>query len=261
MKGLSLLDTNILVYAFAQTEDDHHAKAKALVMDLLAEHDGCASVQVLKGFHAVAAKKAAAPLSRRDAAGIVRDLCISCHITGETVQQLRRASDLSARYGISVWDASIVAAVEAAGCVRLYSEDLADGATLGTVRIINPLDLPRLRRGERQLARRSDRETARRGLCMQPPVRRAACHCSSHSLREVTALILAALSGRWQIGMGPVLAYHRPHLRFNRSMRRVGGKFPQLAWIGRIIVELLAATAVDIPHPFVADPLMSRLGW
>jgi predicted nucleic acid-binding protein len=143
MKGLSFLDTKILVYAFAQTEDDRHAKAKALVMDLLAEHNACASVQVLKEFHAVATKKAAAPLSRRDAAGIIRDLCISCHITDETVQQLRRALDLIARYGISIWDASIVAAAEAAGCVRLYSEDLADGTALGTVRIINPLALPK----------------------------------------------------------------------------------------------------------------------
>jgi hypothetical protein len=40
---------------------------------------------------------------------------------------------------ISIWDASIVAAAEAAGCARLYTEDLKNGATMGAVVIVNPL--------------------------------------------------------------------------------------------------------------------------
>ena len=122
-----------------EAEDERHDKAKALVMELLDKQDACASVQVLKEFHAVATKKVARPLSSREAANIIRDLCVSCRITDETVPQLQRALDLVAKHRLSIWDALIVAAAEAAGCARLYTENLTDGAAIGAVRIINPV--------------------------------------------------------------------------------------------------------------------------
>jgi predicted nucleic acid-binding protein len=138
MKGLSFIDTNILVYAFAETGDERHEKASALVADLLDHQDACASVQVLKEFHAVATKKVPKPLSRREAAALIRDLCSSCLIADQTVPQLQRALTLMNEHPISIWDATIVAAAEATGCSHLYTEDLAAGATIGTVLIINP---------------------------------------------------------------------------------------------------------------------------
>ncbi len=139
MKGRSFIDTNILIYAFADTEDDRHERASVLVADLLDQQNACASVQVLKEFHAVATKKVPNPLSLGEAATLIRDLCAGCHISDETVPQLRRTLDLMKEYPISIWDASIVAAAEASGCSRLYTEDLAAGATVGTVLIVNPL--------------------------------------------------------------------------------------------------------------------------
>ena len=49
------------------------------------------------------------------------------------------ALDLEARYQISFWDALVVQAAQASGAEILYSEDLSDGQTYGTVRVINPL--------------------------------------------------------------------------------------------------------------------------
>ena len=39
---------------------------------------------------------------------------------------------------VSIWDALILRAAEVAGCRRVLSEDLSDGATYGTVVVENP---------------------------------------------------------------------------------------------------------------------------
>ena len=40
--------------------------------------------------------------------------------------------------GIGYWDGLIVAAARLAQCTMLYTEDLRDGQTFDTVRIVNP---------------------------------------------------------------------------------------------------------------------------
>ena len=44
----------------------------------------------------------------------------------------------SRSWNISIWDALIIRAAETAGCRRVLSEDLADGATYGVVVVENP---------------------------------------------------------------------------------------------------------------------------
>jgi predicted nucleic acid-binding protein len=44
----------------------------------------------------------------------------------------------SREWRISLWDALIVRAAEVSGCGRLLSEDLANGAVYGSVRVDNP---------------------------------------------------------------------------------------------------------------------------
>ena len=51
---------------------------------------------------------------------------------------VKTAAETSARYRISYWDGAIVAAAEALGAPILYSEDLNNGQTYGSVRVINP---------------------------------------------------------------------------------------------------------------------------
>ena len=38
----------------------------------------------------------------------------------------------------SIWDASVIAAAEAAGCAEILTEDLTHGARIGGVRVSNP---------------------------------------------------------------------------------------------------------------------------
>jgi predicted nucleic acid-binding protein len=106
---------------------------------LLDERNAAASVQVLKGFYAVATGKVREPLPRREAIAVIRDLRHACRVIDDTLPQLERALDLMISYSLSIWDASVIAAAEAAGCGELYSEDFVHGAKVGGVRITNPL--------------------------------------------------------------------------------------------------------------------------
>ncbi len=45
---------------------------------------------------------------------------------------------MSERYKISYWDGAILAAAEQLGAPILYTEDLNDGQTYGSVTVINP---------------------------------------------------------------------------------------------------------------------------
>jgi len=53
-------------------------------------------------------------------------------------QLVRIAVEQSERYGISYWDAAILAAAEALGAHTVYSEDLSAGQRYGRVRVIDP---------------------------------------------------------------------------------------------------------------------------
>ena len=139
MTAPSFIDTNILVYAFADTGDERHAVARSLVEELLNRQSAAVSVQVLREFYAVATRKAKKPVPRHELIPLINDLSHACRVVDDTLAQLERALDILESHDISIWDACIVAAAEASGCGDLYTEDLAHGATIGTVRILNPL--------------------------------------------------------------------------------------------------------------------------
>ena len=138
MTALSFIDTNILVYAFAETGDDRHAKARSLVQELLDGQNAVLSVQVLREFHTVTVRKAKKPLSHVQAASTIEDLGLACRVVDDTLPQLNRALELAGTHGLSIWDASIAAAAEAAGCEVIFTEDLSHGAMVGSARVTNP---------------------------------------------------------------------------------------------------------------------------
>ena len=51
-----------------------------------------------------------------------------------------RAIDISRRYGISYWDAAIVAAAVNLGCGTLYTQDLNPGQTYEGVEVADPFE-------------------------------------------------------------------------------------------------------------------------
>ena len=49
-----------------------------------------------------------------------------------------RSFELQAQFSLSHWDSLLLAACLEAGVDTLYSEDLADGQTYGSVTVVNP---------------------------------------------------------------------------------------------------------------------------
>ena len=130
------VDTNVLVYAVDRDEPEKRKRA----VDLLrpgADADLVLSAQVLGEFYVVVTRKLARPLSPRVAQAMIAELrrLPTVAIDADLVAEAIRGSD---DWQVSYWDALIVRSAERAGCDVVVSEDFAEGAQYGTVRIENP---------------------------------------------------------------------------------------------------------------------------
>jgi predicted nucleic acid-binding protein len=95
------------------------------------------STQVLTEFYAVVTRKLAVPVSSDDAEAMVRQLS-DLPVVAIDSSLVVSAIAGSRAWQVSIWDALILRAAEVAGCRRVLSEDLADGATYGSVVVENP---------------------------------------------------------------------------------------------------------------------------
>ncbi|HEY3888383.1 MAG TPA: PIN domain-containing protein [Caulobacteraceae bacterium] len=120
MTAEAFLDTNILIYAFA--EDD----VRAEIAERLLAAGGAVSVQVLNEFVAVARRKFEMPWPDvTDALDAIRQLCGEALPLTAAIHDA--AVDIARRHGYRIYDAMIVATAMHNGCATLYSEDMQDG--------------------------------------------------------------------------------------------------------------------------------------
>lgn len=112
-------DTNILLYLLSADA------AKADRAEELLSAGGVVSVQVLNEFASVAARKLA--MSWAEIRECLEPIRATLRVEPITVETHDLALALSDRYGISFYDALIVAAAVIGGCGALYSEDLQHG--------------------------------------------------------------------------------------------------------------------------------------
>ena len=124
-------DTNILLYLFSADE------AKADRAEEALGAGGIVSVQVLNEFAAVASRKLAMSIAEvREALAAIRAVC---KVVPISEQSHDLGLQLAERYGLSVYDAMIVASALLAGCKTLLSEDMQDGQVIdGRLEIRNP---------------------------------------------------------------------------------------------------------------------------
>jgi predicted nucleic acid-binding protein len=132
------LDTNILVYAHEEIPGIKHERANALVEKLWETGTGVLSTQVIQELCFNLRRRAAQPWTVDETQSLVEDYK-DWQIVVNTPDSVIAALDIEARYKISFWDALIIQAAEISGASILYSEDLSDGQTYGSVRVINPL--------------------------------------------------------------------------------------------------------------------------
>lgn len=131
------LDTNVLVYAF----DRHPASAakRAHALAVLADENLvlCVSAQVLGEFFVTVTRRLPRPLSVPAAARVVAEL-MELRVVPTDAALVAAGIQATQSAQVSYWDALIIEAAVAAGCNRLLTEDLGDGAVVRGVRIENP---------------------------------------------------------------------------------------------------------------------------
>lgn len=130
------VDTNVWVYAVDAADQAKQERALEVVAPARGR-ELVISTQVLTEFYAVVTRKLAQPLSATDAEAMVGQLS-ALPVVSVDASLVIAAMAGSREWGISIWDALILRAAEVAGCRRVLSEDLADGATYGSIVVENP---------------------------------------------------------------------------------------------------------------------------
>jgi predicted nucleic acid-binding protein len=131
------VDTNVLVYARDTSDPDKHARAIGWMGDLWASSTGRTSLQVLEEYYVTVTRKRRPGLPRATAMGDVEDL-LAWNPAVIDGQVLRTAWSIEGRYGISFWDALVVASASLTGCEHLLTEDLQPGMRFGDLAVVNP---------------------------------------------------------------------------------------------------------------------------
>jgi predicted nucleic acid-binding protein len=105
------VDTNVLVYAYDQTAGKKHEIALQLMEKLWDSGEGVLSTQVLQEFYVTVTSKIPKPLSTRRAREIITDLATWTLATLD-LPEILKASEISERYRLSIWDGPILAAAQ-----------------------------------------------------------------------------------------------------------------------------------------------------
>jgi predicted nucleic acid-binding protein len=138
MAGRGFVDTNVFLYAVDSSEAEKRERAKEVLRTTAAI---CVSAQVLNEFYAAATRKLKPPLPEPMAGAAVERLArYRCVPTDADL--VLRAIRAGQRWQLSHWDALMLEAARQAGCDRVLTENLADGADYDGVRIENPFRRP-----------------------------------------------------------------------------------------------------------------------
>jgi predicted nucleic acid-binding protein len=127
------IDTNILIYAYSETESEKKEK----VLSLLENEIICLSTQVINEFIWIMHGKFNIDMNSlkmiTDNFFEIYSMSLLNHST------IVKAIDTALQYKFSYWDSLIVASALESNCAILYTEDLQHGQIInGSLSIINP---------------------------------------------------------------------------------------------------------------------------
>lgn len=129
------LDTNILVCSIDPDAGAKHRTAIE-VIDRIVELDCCLTLQAVSEFFLVATRKKL--VTRQFAATLAGNWLTVFPTASASASAVHTALATAAAGRQSYWDALLIATAAEAGCNVMLTEDLADGASVHGVRIINP---------------------------------------------------------------------------------------------------------------------------
>jgi len=131
----TFIDTNIVIYANDAADVQKQNQAIDIVTGHLRDGLGVISTQVMQEYsvNALGKLKQALPV-------VMHQLHLLESLETVTIKPalVRRALEIYGIYGISYWDALIIAAAEQSGCTRILSEDLNAGQFYCGIECVNP---------------------------------------------------------------------------------------------------------------------------
>lgn len=137
MSGKYFADTNILVYAFDNSEPEKQKIALQLLEKYGNAGELAVSTQVLQEFFAVVTRKLKPPLEADVAQQLVQSFS-RYPVEQVTPQLIDKAIDRYRRESFSFWDSLVVEAAISNGSKILLSEDMQDGRKIEQLIIKNP---------------------------------------------------------------------------------------------------------------------------
>ncbi len=115
------IDTNVLVYAYSETEPEK----KQIALQLLADRSICMSTQVINEFVWIMSSKYRVDMKLLS--DVAKNLFLMYRMDTVDDKTITAAIDLSVRYRLAYWDSLIVSSALRLNCPTLYSEDLQHG--------------------------------------------------------------------------------------------------------------------------------------
>lgn len=136
MTAKRFFDTNVVIYAYDDSEPTKQAMARSLLLNAAATTTGVISTQVLgEFFHATVVRRPL--LTVANARTALRALS-HLHVATIPPSLVERAVDLHERFQLRYWDALIIATAKHEGCDEVLSEDMNHGQNYDGVRVTNP---------------------------------------------------------------------------------------------------------------------------
>lgn len=130
------VDTNILLYAHDADARLKHVKAKERIAELWSRPlPPAISIQVLQEFYVNLIRRKVPVKAARDT---ITDY-LEWDVIDNNQLLFRDGLEMTERFGISLWNALIIAAARKAGAAIIWSEDFNAGQDYGGVVVINPL--------------------------------------------------------------------------------------------------------------------------
>jgi len=127
------VDTNILIYSVDRSEPEKQRVADSILRALFLQR---APLQTLNEFyHATTRKRLLTPV---EASAFVRDTLMFALPISSTQEDLTYAMRLHQTGELQFFDSLLIATAARAGCSTLFSEDLQDGRTYGSLTVHNP---------------------------------------------------------------------------------------------------------------------------
>lgn len=137
MTGSCFVDTNVFLYAHDAAEPENALRAQAWLAELGDSGSGRISYQVVQELYANLIRKRLVP--PETAQRLCRAL-MGWQPVAADAEILESAWAIGDRYGLSFWDAMIVAAALRQGCRYLLTEDLQHGQVIEGVRVVSPFE-------------------------------------------------------------------------------------------------------------------------